>query len=165
MAYFVAQLPTLSAANVSAFLYLYPNVTLGKPGKPVATFQAVFVLPEPASASTLEDLWAPYWAHVNKTYPDNVLSQATSSMFPNLYSLFLEYADTSSAGVDKVVGSWLLPSETLTEDAMHDALIDFVGMSGARLYMVSGKGVWDAEPRAGSNAVNPAWRKALIHAG
>lgn len=30
-------------------------------------------------------------------------------------------------------------------------------------YLVPGKGVWDAVPRGGSNSVNPAWRKALMH--
>ena len=64
-----------------------------------------------------------------------------------------------------MVGSWLLPPETLTDDALIDALVKFLGDSGGGLYMVSGKGVWDAKPRGGGDAVNPAWRKALIHAG
>lgn len=67
--------------------------------------------------------------------------------------------------MDKVVGSWLLPAETLTDDALRPALVQFLGQDGGRLYMVSGKGVWDAVPRGGSDAVNPAWRKALVHAG
>lgn len=65
-----------------------------------------------------------------------------------------------------MVGSWLLPAETLTHNEdFGDALKTFMGDAGARFYMVSGKGVWDAVPRGGSDAVNPAWRKALIHAG
>jgi hypothetical protein len=40
-----------------------------------------------------------------------------------------------------------------------------LGDAGGRLYMVSGKGVWNSKPRGGSDAVNPAWRKTLIHAG
>lgn len=70
------------------------------------------------------------------------------------------------AGQDKVVGSWLLFAEFLTTDAMRDALIDFQGeFNGARLYMVAEKGVHDVVPRGGSDAVNPAWRKALIQTG
>lgn len=80
--------------------------------------------------------------------------------------MYEEYADLSKAGVDKVVGSWLLPPETLTNnEKFGDALKTFMGDVGARLYMVSGKGVWDVVPRGGGDAVNPAWRKALIHAG
>ena len=165
MAYFLAQYPTLSAKNISAFTYLYPKITLSEPDGPVASFEAVLALPDPASASELKDLWAPFWAHVNETYPNQTVTQATSTVFPNLESLFLKYADSSKAGVDKVVGSWLLPPETLTDGALRDSLVTFLGPSGGSLYMVSGKGVWDAEPRGGSDAVNPAWRKALIHAG
>lgn len=169
LAYFLAQFPALSAANVSAYTYVYPNTTNTtqvEGGNRVSSFEAVLALPEPASASELEDLWAPFWAHINETYPDQTVTWATSMVFPNLYSMYLKYADDSnSAGVDKVVGSWLLPAETLTDDALNNALIKFLGESGGRLYMVSGNGVWNADPRGGSNAVNPAWRKALIHAG
>jgi hypothetical protein len=165
LSYFVAQYPALSAANISAFTYLYPNITLDELTGPVASFEVVFVLPDPVSEATLGDLWAPFWAHVNETYPGQTTTQTTSKVFPNLYSMFLKYADSSSAGVDKVVGSWLLPPEALTGNGLMDALAGFVGTSGARLYMVSGRGVWNAEPRGGSNAINPAWRKALIHAG
>ncbi|KAF2092444.1 FAD-binding domain-containing protein [Rhizodiscina lignyota] len=156
--YFLAQFPALAASNVSAYTYLYPNMDS------VASFEGVFALSNPASANALEDMWIPFWSHVNETYPNKTVAKAKSTIFPNLYSLFLEYADTSGAGVDKVVGSRLLPSEALTDDAFSNALIDFLGDSGGRLYMVSGKGVWDAEPRGGNNAVNPAWRNALVHA-
>jgi hypothetical protein len=165
VAYFLAQYPTLSAANVSAYTYLYPNMSDAKSGDQVASFEGIFALLEPASLTVLEDMWAPFWSHVNKTYPSQKIPQTTSAIFPDFYSFYINFADDSGAGVDKVVGSRLLPAEVLTDDAFSDALIKFLGNSGGRLYMVSGKGVWDAEPRGGGDAVNPAWRKALIHAG
>ena len=165
VAYFLAQFPTLSAANVSSYTYLLPNISAAELGDHVASFEGVFGLLEPVSPTALEDMWAPFWAHVNETYPNQTITQTTSTVFPNLYSMFLVYADDSGAGIDKVVGSRLLPPETLTDDAFSDALIDFLGDSGGRLYTVSGKGVWDAEPSGGSDAVNPASRKASIHAG
>ena len=165
VAYLLAQFPTLSDSNVAAYSYLYPNTSAaGLPGDG-ALFQTLFALYDPASASTLEDLLTPFIRHVNETYSNQTTTKATSTVFSNFYSMFLEYADDSGAGMDKVVGSRLLPPETLTEAAFSDALKDFLGEAGGRLYMVSGKGVWDAEPRGGSDAVNPAWRKALIHAG
>lgn len=166
VAYYVSQFPALSDANVAGFIYIYPNITQTEGSSPVASFQAIFALPEPLSPTALEDLWAPSWAHVNETYSNITIStQVSSTIYQDLYDLFLVYQDSQDAGLDKVVGSWLLPPDVLKEDKMKDALIDFVGESGARLYMVSGKGVWDAMPRGGSDAVNPAWRKALIHAG
>jgi hypothetical protein len=165
VAYLLAQYPTLSESNVAAYTYIYPNTSAAGLGGDMASFEAVFALYDPASASTLEHLLKPFLRHVNKTYSDKITTKATSTIFPNFYSLFLKYADDAGAGVDKVVGSRLLPPATLTEDAFRDALIDFMGDVGGRLYMVSGKGVWDAKPRGGSDAVNPAWRKTLIHAG
>ncbi|TVY92958.1 putative FAD-linked oxidoreductase [Lachnellula willkommii] len=164
MSYLLSQLPALSTANVSAFLYLYPSITLSEGSDPIASFEGVFALPNPSDPNALEDLWTPIYSHINATWANQTTTKATSTVFPNLYSLFLQYADDSTAGVDKVVGSWLLPPEILTEDAMMPALVDFLGEAGGRLYMVSGRGVWDAQPRGGSDAVNPAWRKALIHA-
>jgi len=60
MAYFLAQFPTLFLENVSAFTYLYPNITLAELGSPVASFEGGFALSEPVLASALEDLWAPF---------------------------------------------------------------------------------------------------------
>jgi hypothetical protein len=165
VAYLLAQFPTLSDSNVVAYSYLYPNTSAAGLQGDVALFQTLFALYDPASASTLEELLTPFIRHVNETYSKQTTTKATSTVFSNFYSMFLEYADDDGAGVDKVVGSRLLPPETLTEDAFSDALMDFLGDAGGRLYMVSGKGVWDAEPRGGSDAVSPAWRKALIHAG
>ena len=165
VAYLLAQFPTLSDSNVAAYTYLYPNTSAAGLGGDVASFEAVFALYNPASASALEDLLAPFVRHVNETYSNQTTTKATSTIFPNFHSMFLEFADDTGAGVDKVVGSRLLPPETLTEDAFGGALKDFLGEAGGRLYMVSGRGVWNANPRGGSDAVNPAWRKALIHAG
>ena len=165
MAYLLAQFPALSESNVAAYTYLYPNTSAAGLGGDVASFEAVFALYDPASASTLEKLLEPFLRHVNETYSKDTTTKASSMVFPNFYAMFSEYADDGGAGVDKVVGSRLLPPETLKEDAFSGALIKFLGSAGGRLYMVSGKGVWDAKPRGGNTAINPAWRKTLIHAG
>lgn len=130
-------------------------------------FEAVLALPSPASALTLSNLWAPMLTYIANTYPNStdITTAVKSVVFEDLESLYEAYADVSGAGVDKVVGSWLLPPDILSSSAFPAALQTFLGASGGRLYMVSGKGVWDAEPRGGGDAVNPAWRSALIHAG
>lgn len=163
--YMLAQYPTLADSEITAFTYLYPNTSAAGLGGDAASFEAVFALYNPTSASTLENLLAPFVRHVNETYSNETTTKASYIIFPNFHGLFLEYADNSGAGVDKVVGSRLLPPEILKECAFSAALRDFLGDAGGRLYMVSGKGVWNAQPRGGGNAVNPVWRKALIHAG
>lgn len=165
VAYLVAQFPVLADSNVAAFTYLYPNASDAGLGSNASFFEAIFVVYDPPSRSTLEDLLAPYVQHVNKTYSGRMTLKAEPRTFPDFFNLFEKYADDTGAGVDKVVGSRLLPPEILKEESFSTALATFAGEAGARLYMVAGKGVWNAVPRGGSNAVNPAWRKALIHAG
>lgn len=165
VAYMVAQYPTLANSSVAAFTYLYPNTSAAGLGGDKATFEAVFAIYDPSSSTTLEDLLDPYVQQIEKDFPNQITTKVSSTVFPNFHSMFLKYADDNGAGVDKVVGSWLLPPDTLKEDAFGDALVDFLGPAGGRLYMVSGTGVWDAKPRGGGNAINPAWRKALVHAG
>ncbi|PON27665.1 hypothetical protein TGAM01_v203432 [Trichoderma gamsii] len=164
VAYMIAQYPTLANSSVAAFTYLYPNTSAAGLGGDKATLEAVFAIYDPPSSSTLESLLEPYVRQINKTYPDQITTKVASTVFPNFHSMFLKFADDNGAGVDKVVGSWLLPPDTLKENAFGDALVDFLGPAGGRLYMVAGAGVWDAKPRGGGNAINPAWRKALIHA-
>lgn len=161
----LAQYPTLSTQNVSAYTYLYPNISSPDTGKEAGSLEAIFALPDPTSPTELQDLLKSLVADINTTYTGKVSVQAEPATFPDLYSLFLAFADTTGAGVDKVVGSRLLPAESLTGDAFNDALKTFLGSSGGRLYMVAGAGVREAKPRGGSDAVNPAWRNALIHAG
>ena len=155
--YVSAQLPILSAANVSAFLYLYlyPNLRSTDSTSSAASLEGIFALPKPASSDVLENLWRPIWQRINETHPGQSAGQARSILFPNLFDLFREYADASTAGVDKAVGSWLLPSDTL---------MDTVLLMHWKFSWVAGRGVWNAKPRGG-DAVNPAWREALVHAG
>lgn len=157
--YLLQQFPALSDSNVAAFTYFYPNTS------DLSTFEGLFALYDPASTTELADLLEPIVSHINQTWTNQINTTVTSTIFSNFYGMFLEYQDNDGAGVDKVVGSRLLPPETLTQTAFKEALITFMGEAGGRLYMVSGKGVWDAQPKGGSDAVNPAWRKALIHAG
>ncbi|KAL6884721.1 hypothetical protein GGI43DRAFT_432980 [Trichoderma evansii] len=164
VAYMIAQYPTLADSNVAAFTYLYPNTSAAGLGEDMASFEAVFALYDPDSPSTLGSFLEPYVNQIKYNYSSQITTKVTSTIFPNFRSMFLEYADDKGAGVDKVVGSWLLPPGTLKEYAFGEALVDFLGPTGGRLYIVSGTGVWDAKPRGGGDAVNPAWRNALVHA-
>lgn len=156
LSYLISQLPTISSHNISAFIYLYPSI---------GSFEALFVLPSPNSPTELETVISPTQTYINTTWGHQTNISGAGTTYPNLETVFQLYADASTAGVDKVVGSWLLPPSTLTNSsALLDPLKTFLDQDGGRLYMVSGQGVWDAVPRGGSNAVNPAWRKALVHA-
>ncbi|KAJ5291272.1 hypothetical protein N7478_000523 [Penicillium angulare] len=166
ISYLLAQYPALADSDVAAYTYIYPNTSAAgvTSGQGNSSFQAVFALYNPTNQHELEELLEPFVQHINATYYDQQLrTEVSSTIFPTFYEMFMKYADDEGAGVDKVVGSRLLPPSTLKKGEFRDALIQFLGDAGGRLYMVSGKGVWNAEPRGG-DSVNPAWRNALIHA-
>ena len=64
------------------------------------------------------------------------------------------------------MGSRLLDGPALTANATATKLAfeKFADGGQATVYIVSGKGVWHAQPRGGDTAANPAWRKTYVHA-
>lgn len=74
--------------------------------------------------------------------------------------------DAGSAGGGAVIVSRLVGRETYEGDreALIEAYKSASELTGsATVYTVAGKGVQEAKPRGGGNAVNPGWRKALVH--
>lgn len=166
LAYFFAQFPALNDAGVTAYTYEYVNVTLAEIGFAANVFIGYFMLPNPSSTTAIADLWAPTKVWLNETYPGQTVTEEYTLSYSDFYDFYIVAASTDTAGADQVIGSWLLPPESLTDNstALKEALETFMGGRGAQIHMVSGKGTWDAEPRGGSDAVNTAWRKALVHA-
>lgn len=86
--------------------------------------------------------------------------------YDNFYAWFQKHYDSGRAG-----GSALLKSRLLDESVFTGEVVDSVDAfleaskirRGMSLFNVGGKGVNHAVPRGGSNAVNPGWRKALVH--
>lgn len=79
---------------------------------------------------------------------------------------FDENFDAGTCGASAVLKSRLIDERALTEDpgAIVDALMSASGpVGGMSVFLLGGKAVNEAEPRGGSNAVNPGWRKALVH--
>lgn len=72
----------------------------------------------------------------------------------------------SAAGLDEYVGSRLLSKEAVTSNltAAAAAYKQFSLSGLGTAYLVSGKGVFNAKPPGGGDAVCPAWRTSYIHA-
>jgi hypothetical protein len=73
----------------------------------------------------------------------------------------------NNAGSELVVRSRLISADVLRDtDALETALrgvapSDVDGLD-LNFYLLGGKGIVDAVPRGGSDALNPAWRRALV---
>lgn len=108
---------------------------------------------------------------LNDTIQERWPGQVEMIILTNPHDTFMDYYsvnyDNGEAGSSTYLVSRLLDKDFLTSDlgalsdALEPALVDG-GWLGA--YMVAGKGVIEAKPRGGSNAVHPAWRNAYIHA-
>lgn len=86
------------------------------------------------------------------------------------YDSWLDYYDVNfdngTAGGGALLVSRLLDEEALTGD--HEALKGALQATTEaseiiHFYLLGGKGIHEAKPRGGSNAVNPGWRKAYVH--
>jgi hypothetical protein len=167
MTYMLSQYPYLSENGVSGYPYMYPVY-------PVSATEAVAVYEatwhdhhSPYGSSNLSATFAPIITFLNTTFPGVPVTSVTK-YYTTRYQAALDSHDISSAGEDIVVGSRLLDVATLSgnQTALKEALIGFTGTGAGSVagpFLLGGRGVWDAVPRGGGDAVNPAWRKALAH--
>jgi hypothetical protein len=170
-AYALSQLPTLNANNISAYTFIFsviPNPVPGSSLPFISGFFGELILQDSFDEAGMTALVAPIVAHINETWPGALA--AVLQTFTR-YNSFLEWYDAhydkGTASGDAYIASRLLDVPALTGNltALSNAIKTITTFSGAMsALMVSGKGVHDAKPRGGSNAVLPAWRKAIVHA-
>jgi hypothetical protein len=156
----------------------YPNATLNGTlyngtfnGSRYGLYQGLFLLPilSPVNSSTsVMDTLAPIWEYITTTYPNQLSFSFSAATYPSFYEWWITFNGPNNAGANLIVGSHLLdiPSLTANVTALKEAMRTFTPPGGSSMAnMVSGKGVWNAVPRGGSDAVNPAWRKSLVQYG
>ena len=108
---------------------------------------------------------------VTDEYPNQFsVSLSNITEWNSFYDWWINTRSLEYAGIELVVASRLLGAEALHNiEALETALkgllpVSEVGTS-INFYLLGGKGITNAVPRGGSDSVNPAWRKAIVHAG
>ncbi|KAH6667575.1 hypothetical protein B0J14DRAFT_620065 [Halenospora varia] len=154
---FLSQWPSLSTQGLTGYAYsgLVPNTTIN--GGNVGDFQAFFFLPITSASNTTESLLAALDVPISSLkaqFPGAWSSQINTKSYTSFYEWWLPNNGGPPGGIDLILGSRLLDEKALSSNAT--ALKEAI-------YFTSGKGVHDVVPRGGSNAVNPAWRKAYVH--
>jgi hypothetical protein len=167
VAYMLGQFPALGDAGVSGYPIVvntsptivgnYTTYSSGMIGK--------LILLDTQNVTDMATIFEPIFTHINSTWPGFDIS-VNITTFPSFYSWYEENYDGSPVGYENVMGSRLLDGPSLTDNATATKLAfeKFSEGGTATAYIVSGKGVWNAQPRGGSNAVLPAWRKCYVHA-
>ncbi|KAK3991555.1 Tetrahydrocannabinolic acid synthase, partial [Cladorrhinum sp. PSN332] len=166
--YFLTQLPVLEAAGVSGYPIIFQNSTSStNPGDPTLFTGVIgkLIMLNASSSQTILSHVNPIFAHINSAFPYFTFYADVKS-YPSFGAWYEENYDPSPVGHSNVMGSRLLSAESLTANltATKIAFEKFSSGGQATAYVVSGRGVWNAKPRGGSNgtAVNPAWRKGVV---
>ena len=168
MAFWLSQYPALAEVGLAGYGEIVPNTSVN--GINYGGFGGEFLLPVLSPLNTTTSVAAaidPILAQINATWPGYFQFATNAAMYPSFYDWWLTSNGPDNAGLDIMVGSRLLPAEALTANltALKVALQGFNNPQSGDIGVdfVSGKGVWNAVPRDGSDAVNPAWRKAIVH--
>jgi hypothetical protein len=172
ISYFFSQFPYLSSLGLTSYNTVSGNSSVN--GTNVAGFSGNFMLPVLSpqnTSSSLTSALTSILANISATYPNEFLiSVSNVTEYPTFYDWWIADNGPYYAGIELVVGSRLLSADALhdvaaLETAVKGVLTSETGGGGMNFYFLGGKGIADAVPRGGSDAVNPAWRKALVHAG
>jgi hypothetical protein len=171
IAYILSQYPSLAEQGIAGFPFILPDYTNPELNitSPVSAYAGNFFMPLISSSNSSASLAAAVTNVFNNAtapYLGQFQTLVIPETYPDFYAWFKDNNGPLDGGFDGLIGSRLLDEKALTTDlnALKEAIRAFTppGSSSAP-YLVSGKGVWDAVPRGGSNSVNPAWRKALMH--
>lgn len=118
-------------------------------------------------AKEVKRIFRPINETLNQRWPGAVSLIVKTKEHPSFLDWYEGHLNSSDAGYGQYLASRLLDRAALTGDsaALRGALKAGDKPHGQRGFLaVAGKGVQEATPRGG-NAVNPAWRKAYVHAG
>lgn len=163
--YLLSQYPALAELGMAGYGSYIPDSSIDGIAKGI--FSGSFFNPgsESNTSSSLAAALEPIYQHVNATWPGQFQITETAKTYPQFNDYFQTSSGPNDAGGDITIGSRLLDAKALSGDlaALKKAL-KASSPTGMLAVLVSGKGVRDAIPRGGSNAVNPAWRKSLVHA-
>lgn len=168
IAYVLSQFPTLSSQNVSGYTDVvsqYPN-PFGSDPPYLAGIGGSVVLQDTSDPNEILARFEPIVAHINAVWPGKMTSFNQTTAYDTFLEWFDANYDMGYAGNDTYIGSRLLDERALTADLskLSTAVRNTSTITGLQQFnLVSGKGVFDAKPRGGSNAVNPAWRRAYTH--
>jgi hypothetical protein len=163
VAYIFTQFPYLSNKTISADPQIAP---IPSGNATTLYFIGNFRSISPQGVPYLSAAMQPIFSHIQSTWPTANINY-TTTLYPTFYSHFLATAFTMGPGYNFRLGSRLLDAPTLTGNltALTSAVKGYCSGLGCGPLLLGGKGIWDAVPRGGSDAVLPAWRKTVVHFG
>ncbi|KXH65704.1 FAD binding domain-containing protein [Colletotrichum salicis] len=166
-----SQLPYLSDSGLSGYLMATVNSTppIPIPGLPerVAGLMGKTIILDTQDTTKINEIFQPLNKTIQERWPGQVNLLILTQPYDSFAAWYAENFDDGQAGGSVYLISRLLDKKTLTNElAKLKSALEPILLNDGWLgtYMVAGKGVNEAKPRGGGNAVHPAWRKAYVHA-
>jgi hypothetical protein len=166
--------PALDAQGIMAYSLVVHDFSRPKKGIPIALDGVLgqWILPALHPENTSDSLDAAINAVFREAtagyFPGQFIRILTTHTWPDFWAYYNVSNGPRDAGFDQYLGSRLLDGKALTQNltALKQAFkATTPSGSSTGAFLVGGHGVQNAKPRGGSNAVNPAWRRAYIHSG
>lgn len=116
--------------------------------------------------TVLDRIWEPIVAEAKRRWGSAVQFQSIPAVFPSLYAYVKQYHDTTVAGTGKLIDTRLLSASAMRDEpaeltAANECAVRRGDNEQLGVMVVAGKGLHEAEPRGGDNAVHPFWRKSV----
>jgi len=166
LVYFFSRYPSLTSQGITGYSNFAVNTSVN--GTYFGGMNGVLVLPALSSTNTSDSLIAAFnqiLEHIVTMWPNTFVNDTASATVPSFYDFWILSSGPTWAGISFELGSRLLDERALTVDlpALKAALEVFTHEAGAQSIIVGGGKVNDIVPRGGSDAVNSAWRKTIVH--
>jgi hypothetical protein len=164
MAYIVSKYPAIQGKGMMGYTYIANSLVIN--GSTISGFSGEFLMPN-GTGTQASDAIQSIVDHIKKQWP-NMIVTSTPGHYPSLYAWYEAHKNTDPVGADVALSSRLLSGEALGQNlsTIRTLLESSVPVATpVNLNLVAGPGTWHAEPAGGSDAVNPAWRKAYLHYG
>lgn len=160
-AYFHTQLPHLVKSGLMGY-YNISSISPFEPSTPLILGAGVWIINTSTSTSALDALVDPVLDHIQTTYPVNITR--SSRYVPDFYDWWKVVYPPGAVGTESLLGNRLLDEKALSlpvpmiAENLAAAYPDLIFLGN----LVSGPGVWNAEPAGGLGAMTPAWRSAVV---
>lgn len=167
IAYLLSQFPSLGDAGLTGYTFIvsgFPNPFDGG-NTTVGGAYGVLAVLDTQDPTVMLKLLGPTLADISVKWP-GFLIVPNITTYPSFWAWFQDYSENGPPGTDFFVGSRLLDERALTADldANSAAYAQVIADRGVgTVHLVGGKGVRDARPREGGDAVLPAWRRSYVH--
>lgn len=168
----LAQYPALGDQGMTGYTFVINNFSSSALGitTAVSGVAGIFMLPALHPENTSESLTTTLQKIADDAvapFPGQFQTSVTPQSYPDFWGWYESNNGPLDAGFDQELGSRLLDAKALTNGPALKEMFNTVVSDGdiLSMFLVSGKGVHNAQPRGGGNAVNPAWRSSYVHTG